>query len=194
MGISAFAASNRHLWVSLLLFLLAPGPLRAEGQVSVYDLESKWVDHRGKSLVWQDPGIQWTVLSMVYTTCQSSCPLITQKMQTLERKLPAALSGKVRFLLFSFDPKRDTVPALGAYAVKRHLDSARWLLLTAPEGEARTLASVIDFRYKELANGDFSHSNQITLLDQSGRIVAQTSDLANAPEALLAKMLPGGAP
>jgi len=187
--ISAFVVLGRQLAIILCFVLAVPLMVRAEGQASVYDIESKWVDQQGKPLAFKAPGIQWTVLSMAYTSCESSCPLIIQKMQGIEKKLPTALDGKVRFLVFSFDGKRDTVPVLAAYTVKRKLTAGNWFLLTAPEDEARTLASILDFRYKQLANGDFSHSNQITLLDHSGRIVAQASDLVTAPETLLEKIL-----
>ena len=156
---------------------------------SLYDLDSNWIDQNGRPFKWRDGTVQWTVVSMVYTSCQSSCPLITQKMQALDRKLPADLSGRVRFLLFSFDPKRDTPSVLKTFATKRHLDLSRWTLLTASEEDARALATALDFRFKSLANGEYSHSNQITLINDQGNIVMQTSDLQTAPQLLMDRVV-----
>ena len=158
---------------------------------SIYDVEGKWTNQDGLPFNWSDKRFEWTVLSMVYTSCQSSCPLITQKMQLLEKKLPPTSSSKVRFLLFSFDSKRDFGAALKIFAEKHHLDMSRWSLLTASDEESRTLATALDFRFKKLENWEFSHSNQITLLNAAGTIVSQTSNLADAPQTLLAVIVGG---
>lgn len=162
---------------------------KEKAATSLYDLDSNWIDQNGHPFKWRDGTVQWTVLSMVYTSCQSSCPLITQKMQALERKLPADLSGRIRFLLFSFDPKRDTPSVLKTFATKHQLDLSRWTLLTASEEDARTLAAALDFRFKSLANEEYSHSNQITLINNQGNIVTQTSDLQTAPQLLMDRVV-----
>ena len=209
MGTLDFAVSNCKLSISLYAVLCglplshsavvaAAGSTAPKGIIeaaapgpSIDEVEGKWTDQDGKAFHWRDNRFEWTVMSMVYTTCQSSCPLITQKMQLLERKIPPSLLGKVRFLLFSFDSKRDSAATLKAFALKHHLDLSRWSLLRASDEESRTLATALDFRLKKLESGEFTHSNQITLLNRAGVIASQTSNLADAPQTLLGVIVKG---
>lgn len=164
----------------------AVGPSREEA-ASLFDLESNGKDQSGKQFRWDDRKFEWTVLSMVYTSCHSSCPLITQEMQVIEKKLTPGSKKKVRFVLFSFDPENDTPKALLDFALKHQLNLANWFLVSSSSSEARTLATAIDFKYKKLANGDFSHSNNIFLLNHAGRVTAQ-ADLSKASALILEKM------
>ncbi len=107
------------------------------------------------------------VLAMVYTSCTMTCPLITNEMLAVQRALPPTIRSHVRFVLASFDPARDSVAVLRAYATKMSLDE-RWLALRAPAADVRQLAVLLGVRYRALPNGDFEHSNIITVLDADG--------------------------
>jgi protein SCO1/2 len=156
-------------------------------EASLFSLGEKWIDQEGKPFAWKDNAYDSTILTMIYTTCASACSLSIQKMVAFQRKLPSAMRNRVRVVLFSFDPKRDTPSALKKFATSRKLDLSHVSLLTSNEEDARTLATVLDFRFKKLANGEFSHSNQITILNRNGAVVFQSSSLDAASESLLNK-------
>lgn len=107
------------------------------------------------------------VLAMVYTSCTMTCPLLTNEMLAVQRALPPAIRGRVRFVLASFDPARDSVAMLYAYVKKMSLDE-RWLALRASAADVRQLAVLLGVRYRALPNGDFEHSNIINVLDADG--------------------------
>jgi protein SCO1/2 len=73
-------------------------------------------------------GAPW-IADFVFTRCAASCPLITLRMQRLERELPPDLG--VRLVSFTVDPDYDTPHVLEAYA-ESYAAPGRWLFLTGP--------------------------------------------------------------
>jgi protein SCO1 len=172
------------VWVVWCLAALVAQPALAkeqkanEAQGSLFELTSVWKDQNGQTFTWKDMQGKVVLLSMVYTSCQQTCPLIISEMKALQKALPESMTGKVEVLLFSMDPKRDTPEHLAAYAKERKLNP-KWRLLHGAEGDVQELAAVLGFRYKKLENGDFAHSNIFTVLDQKGQIRHQQLELFN---------------
>jgi protein SCO1/2 len=52
----------------------------------------------------------------------------------------------------------------------------------------RTLAALLNVQYRELPDGEFSHSTVIALLSPAGEIEARTSELGAADKALVARL------
>jgi protein SCO1/2 len=163
----------------MALFLLALAPermLAKEAQGSLQELTSVWKDHKGNTFTWKDVQGKVVLMSMVYTSCQQTCPLIISEMTALQKALPESMQGKVEVLLFSMDPQRDTPERLAAYAKERKLD-ARWRMLHGKEEDVQELAAVLGFRYRKMESGDFAHSNIFTVLDQKGQMRHQQQEL-----------------
>lgn len=134
---------------------------------SVYALPSTWTAHDGRGIALSSLRGEVVVLAMVYTSCTMTCPLITNEMLGVQRALPPELRARVRFVLASFDPDRDSVSVLRAYARQMSLD-AQWLAMRASPTDVRQLAVLLGVRYRMLPSGDFDHSNIITVLDAEG--------------------------
>lgn len=169
---------------ALLLASLAPGPALAaetkasEAQGSLHELTSVWKDQKGETFQWKDLQGKVVLLSMVYTSCQQTCPLIISEMSSLQNALPENQQSKLEVLLFSMDPQRDTPERLAAYAKARKLHSG-WRMLHGKDGDVQELATVLGFRYKKMETGDFAHSNIFTVLDQKGQMRHQQLELFN---------------
>lgn len=58
------------------------------------------------------------------------------------------------------------------------------MLAAESEEDARQLAVVLGISYKNIGEGDFSHSNVITLVDPKGEILASISSLNSSSEPL----------
>lgn len=110
---------------------------------------------------------------MFYSHFAYACPLTINDMKTIESSLPQDLKGKIRSVLVSFDPKRDTPTALKTLADQRQLDGNDWTLLTGRDDDVRTLAAVLGVEFRRKSNGDFLHSSQITVLNKHGEIVCK---------------------
>ncbi len=75
------------------------------------------------------------VASFIYTHCQDICPVVSLRMQALQRRLreERLLGRRVQLLSFTVDPTRDTPAVLRAYAEARDADPDAWRFLTGPQ-------------------------------------------------------------
>lgn len=135
---------------------------------SIFQIKTSWSNQDGKKISFDSFRGKKTILAMVYTSCAHTCPMTISKIEELERKSNTSAS-EYQIVLASFDPLKDTPAHLKKYMLRRHLDVAHWTFLTAKkDSEVRELAVVLGVSYKKIADGDFSHSNIISLLDQNG--------------------------
>lgn len=149
----------------------APAP--AAGGItsaSVYNLEGEWWDARGERAGLQRLAGRPQVVAMVYTSCAQACPAIVAEMKRVEASLGAD-APHVGFVLASMDPERDTPGKLAEFARRAGLDAERWTLLGAADDDVLELAAVLGVQYRRLPDGEFTHSNILTVLDANGEIV-----------------------
>ncbi len=153
----------------------------APASESLYQLDATWTDAAGKPVKLAAFRGQPVVLAMIYTSCQAVCPLLVSDVQKIERALSKPARAKVRFVLVSFDPARDTPAKLQQYAKARGLPAERWSLLTGDDDAVRDLAAALGMRYRPSGGGDFAHSNLISVLDGRGVVVARQVGLGQDP-------------
>jgi protein SCO1 len=128
------------------------------------------------------------LVTMFYGSCQATCPLIIETLRSVERAVPEVERANLRVLMISFDPRRDTVPALGELARTRRIDTTRWTIARADERTVRNLAALLDVQYRELPGGEFSHSTAIVLLSPTGAVEVRSSKLGTADAALVERL------
>ena len=149
---------------------------------SVLQLTNRFTDQDGRNFQLADRRGQAQVVSMFYSSCRFVCPLLIDSGLGVDHALTAAERAKLRVLLVSMDPVRDTVPVLKALASKRKLDLGRWTLARTEKDGVRKLAALLDIRYRQLADGEFNHTSVLILLDSQGRILARTEKLGAKPD------------
>jgi regulator of cell morphogenesis and NO signaling len=137
---------------------------------SIYQLESKWKNQNNETIRLNSLIGKKEIIALVYTSCTYACPLILNDMKKIETHLRR---NDVNYVLVSIDPKNDTPEALKNYANRNNLDLKKWHLLTGTEDGINELAAVLGFRYKKESDGSFSHSNIITVLNETGEIAYQ---------------------
>lgn len=153
---------------------------------SLYHLLGKWKTAAGEAFPLQKLRGRPVILTMAYTHCTTTCPATVAKLKEIESALKAAGEDQATIVLASFDPKRDTPERLAAYALERKLDAKRWLLLS-PEGDrdVRELAAALGIVYSRDKDGEFSHSNVISLLDREGVFQTQVAGLVESHSELV---------
>lgn len=158
------------------LVLLAPAvhaadPLPGD---SIYQLDVAFDTHEGshQSLAARRGRVQ--LVTMFYSSCPMACPMIIDSLRLTLRALDEDARGRVDVLAVSFDAARDDPATLRALAEKRGLGDG-WTLAHVTAEDARLLAAVLGIQYRELPDGEFSHSSELVLLDRDGRIAARTN-------------------
>jgi protein SCO1 len=116
-----------------------------------------------------------TVVGMIFTHCGYACPRLTSDMKGIADKLKDNRE-KVNFILISFDTERDTPPQLEKFARQMDLDRD-WVLLHGDDVAVRTLSVLLNVQYEKDADGNFSHSNIISVLDKNGVLDFQKEGL-----------------
>ena len=144
---------------------------------SLYQLAVPLTDQAGRPGKLDVYAGQPVLVTMFYGSCPHVCPMLISTIQRYELELPEASRGRLRVLLVSLDPERDTPAKLLEVGQRHRVDPSRWTLARADAHDVRRLAAALNIQYRQLPDGEFSHSTIITLLDRQGRIQRQTSSL-----------------
>ncbi len=143
---------------------------------SLYQADVAFTDDAGKALKLGALRGRPVVLTMFFASCGYACPLLVSDMEAIRAKLPAELRDRAALVLVSFDTVRDTPAALATFRTQRALD-AQWTLLHGSTDSVRELAALLGVKYQQTADGMFSHSNLITILNAQGEVVHQRTGL-----------------
>ncbi len=144
---------------------------------SIYQLDSFWTNDAGAAVKLDSLRGRPQIVAMFFANCTYACPLLVYQMQQMESALPAALRDKVGFTLISFDSERDTPAALCQYRQAHGLDKGRWTLLRGSPDQVLELGALLNVKFKKDAQGQYLHSNIITLLNSDGEIALQNVGL-----------------
>ena len=173
---------TRALAIAALAMPLAvcatPVPLPAD---SVYQAGIRLGDANARSFDWGDKRGQPQLVSMFYTSCTFSCPLLVESARVILDVVTAEERANVGVTLISLDPKRDTAQVLARMQRERGIE-ANWTLARPDPRDVRRIAGLLGIRYRPLADGGFNHTNALVLLDADGRIVARTEHLGGRPD------------
>lgn len=166
---------KHRLKLFLTIFTFAQISLAA----SLADIESHWLTIEDKKVtIASTVGSNYSLIGMVYTNCAHACPMTIGKMQKILKDFKAKNVDDVQVILSSFDVKSDRPQKLKKYQADKKLDINQWHFLAAEsEADARELAVSLGISYKDLGDGDFSHSNIITLLGPGGEVLASIDNL-----------------
>lgn len=151
-------------------------PLPAD---SVYQLPLRLTDQHGKSWDWGRKRGQPQLVSMFYSSCQYICPLIVESGKAVQRTLTPAQRARLGVMLISMDPARDTPRRLAQVVRERRIEDVRWSLASPAADAVRSVAGVLDVRYRQLSDGEFNHTSVLILLDADGRILARTEKIGS---------------
>ncbi|MGV3774377.1 MAG: SCO family protein [Verrucomicrobiales bacterium] len=149
-----------------------PLPKGKVSDQSLFNLDSKWTTDAAKEVEISALGGRPQVVTMFFATCIYACPILAHDMKKIQAALPEDVRAKVGFTLITFDSERDTVEALAAFR-KRHQLPENWNLLRGNTDDVLELAALLGVKFKKEANGQYAHSNLISVLNGNGEIVFQ---------------------
>jgi protein SCO1/2 len=152
---------------------------------SIYLLDSVWTSDENRKVKLGGLRGKPQIVAMFFASCQFTCPLTVNDMKHIEAALPENVRTNVGFTLISFDSTRDTPVALKTYRASHELSAKSWTLLRGASDDVRELAALLGVIYKQDANGDFAHSNLITVLNAEGEIVFQKPGVNVDPQEIV---------
>lgn len=139
---------------------------------SIFQLEHAWTSHQDKAYTLKDLGGSPAVVTMTFASCPGACPLMVSDIKSFDSLLTKKEKQKIKYITFSIDPARDTPAELRNFYNKMRLDR-RWLLMTSDADQVREMAAVLGFSYKDVGEGDFTHSTSLYLLSADGVVLSR---------------------
>ena len=149
-------------------------PLRQGAPAPAFDL----VDHRGQRVSLATLRGRPVLMTFVYANCHASCPLLIERLRSLEARDP---HGEAAFVAVSLDAERDTVSALATAASHWGL-GPRWHLLTGEPSAVRGVVRAYGVQWAPLPGGEIAHENVVIFVDRRGRLAFTYRGLAHSEE------------
>jgi protein SCO1/2 len=132
-----------------------------------------------------------SIVSFIFTRCDTICPVISMKMERIQEKT-FDVRGKIKLVSFSVDPTYDTPARLAEYAQRYHADATRWRFVTGPFDKVHALiegpfmTSMIRAADRPSGVPDIQHGGYFLLIDQKLHIRGvYDSDLVDQLDALM---------
>jgi protein SCO1/2 len=126
------------------------------------------------------------LIDFIYTSCASTCPMLTAKMAAIAQKLGPALGADVRIISITLDPEHDSPAELAKYAQSHGASSAGWTFLTGPPAKIDQVLALFKLRRTRESDGSITHSIEAFLLAPDGRQIRQYNALDVSPDAVVA--------
>jgi len=122
------------------------------------DEKVKISDYRGKPLV----------ISLIYTSCAHTCPLITESLDRSVNIARDALGAdSFEVVTIGFDVKVDTPRQMKAYGHAHGVSPDEWGLLSTDEATIKKISEELGFIFAPAPHG-FEHLAQTTVIDEEG--------------------------
>jgi protein SCO1/2 len=113
------------------------------------------------------------VVSLVYTSCAHTCPLVTRRLASAIAAAQDALGpGRFAVLTVGFDVGVDTPARMEAYGREQGVDLPDWRFVALDGADAHGFLDDLGFAATPIAGG-FDHLAQTTILDGEGRVLRQ---------------------
>ena len=147
---------------------------------SIFLLDSKWQNQDGKEIQLKDLKGKNLVMVMIFTSCQTACPLLVADMKKVAAKITKEKLKNTSMVLITIDPTNDTPEVLKQYAQKRNMYGEPWIFLRSDLESTREFANVLAVKYKKITPIIFSHSNIISIFNKNGEMVSQEEGTVNS--------------
>ncbi|MBF0134651.1 MAG: SCO family protein [Magnetococcus sp. DMHC-1] len=137
------------------------------------DASLAFKDQDGRSVALGDFLGKPLVISLVFSSCTTSCTVATRFLSDVIDKARDAL-GKTSFNVatIGFDTAHDTPSAMAAFARRQDIRSPEWKFLSADAHTLDQLIRQLGFVYVRSTRG-FDHVTQATIVDAQGIIYRQ---------------------
>ncbi|MCU9846909.1 SCO family protein [Defluviimonas sp. WL0024] len=131
-------------------------------------------DHRGRTLTLAELRGKPLLVSLIFTSCATVCPITADHLRESVLKAQQALGNDAfNILTFGFDASGDRPAQLAGFAgTHRLVEVTNWQIASADPATTEALLTELGFSFRAGAGG-FEHVTQTSLLDAEGRVYRQ---------------------
>ncbi len=148
--------------------------------------EVSLIDQHGTSVSLASLKGKPVLVDFIYTTCASTCPMLTAKMAAIAHQLGPALGAGVTIVSITLDPEHDSPAELTKYAKSHDADANGWIFLTGSPAQIDNVLALFKLRRTREGDGTITHSIEAFLLGPDGHQIRQYNALDVSPEAVVA--------
>ncbi len=132
-----------------------------------------------------------SIVSFIFTRCDTICPVISARMQKVQEKT-FDVGDQIKLVSFSVDPTYDTPARLAEYAKRYRAQPDRWHFVTGPYDTVHALiegpfmTSMLRVEDRPSGVPDIQHGGYFLLLDRQAHIRGiYNSNVINQLDAML---------
>jgi len=164
-----------------LMSLIAAGPHDVRNPASSHQRLPKIAPAPDFMLTSQD-GAQVTLtdfrgkvvaVTFIYTSCTSTCPVLTPMMSFVQDQLGRDFGRNIVFVSITVDPERDTPLVLKEYATSFGANLSGWSFLTGSPAAIRDVTRRYGVVASKNINGEVDHTFLTSIVDQRGVLRVQ---------------------
>ena len=148
--------------------------------------EVSLIDQHGASVSLASLKGKPVLIDFIYTSCGSTCPMLTAKMAGIAHALGPALGADVRIVSITLDPEHDSPAELAKYAKSHDADDNGWIFLTGPPAKIDQVLALFNLRRTRESDGSITHSIEAFLLGPDGHQIRQYNALDVSADAVVA--------
>ena len=134
---------------------------------------TSWEDQGGHPFRIRDFSSGRVVLTMAYTQCKKTCPMITLVKLKKMQKLYDEKHWKADFFVITLDPEGDTVEVLRKFQVRMGLDRDNWHFIRTNKSETRLYAKKLGLGGYWEMDDHIQHEFKIWVLDSENKKIQQ---------------------
>ena len=128
-------------------------------------------DPDGRAVSLSGLGRKVRLVSFIYTSCTSACPLLTARLAQLQEAVAeSGAADDVELITVTVDPARDDQDAMREYGERFGADRANWVFLTESPDRLEPILTAYDEWSKPIPGGDLDHPARLHLVDRNGTV------------------------
>ncbi len=132
-------------------------------------LDFKLTDQFGQTVTLDTFKHKVFIANFFFATCPGICKRMNSLLEDATKKFKG--NNNIKFVSYTVDPRRDSVPVLLEYAKAHDAVPYQWYFLTGDKNEIYNLARKSYYAaVEDSAGGNFVHTQNMALVDTKGHI------------------------
>jgi protein SCO1/2 len=181
------------LLATLLLVQVRDAPQQAFQQQPLSRIapapEFSLTSQDGRQVTLADFRGRVVAVTFIYTSCTTTCPVLTPTMSFVQDLLGPSFGTKIAFVSITVDPEHDTPEVLREYAQTFGANLAGWAFLTGSPDAIQDVTRRYGVFASKTANGDVEHTFLTSVVDPHGIMRVQYVGVRFDPDELRRDLL-----